>query len=86
MGGVIVQPTCRLSELDSSGCKDVHFAWRRLVGTSAEFERELIRSRTGEGRKRAKDRGVKFGRPRKMTPHQRQEAIQVCRERPSTTS
>jgi len=47
-----------------------------VLGGLAEFERELIRSRTGEGRKRAKDRGVKFGRPRKMTPHQRQEAIQ----------
>jgi DNA invertase Pin-like site-specific DNA recombinase len=46
------------------------------LGGLAEFERELIRARTGEGRKRAKDRGVKFGRPRKMTPHQRQEAIQ----------
>jgi DNA invertase Pin-like site-specific DNA recombinase len=42
----------------------------------AEFERELIRARTGEGRKRAKERGVRFGRPRKMTPHQRQEALQ----------
>jgi DNA invertase Pin-like site-specific DNA recombinase len=29
----------------------------------------------GEGRKRAQDRGVRFGRPRKLTPHQRQEAI-----------
>ena len=29
-----------------------------------------------EGRKRAKERGVRFGRPRKMTPHQRQEALQ----------
>jgi DNA invertase Pin-like site-specific DNA recombinase len=47
-----------------------------VLGGLAEFERELIRARTGEGRKRAKDRGVKFGRPRKMTPHQRQEAIQ----------
>jgi DNA invertase Pin-like site-specific DNA recombinase len=47
-----------------------------VLGGLAEFERELIRSRTGEGRKRAKARGVKFGRPRKMTPHQRQEAIQ----------
>jgi DNA invertase Pin-like site-specific DNA recombinase len=46
-----------------------------VLGGLAEFERELIRARTGEGRKRAKDRGVKFGRPRKMTPHQRQEAI-----------
>jgi DNA invertase Pin-like site-specific DNA recombinase len=30
----------------------------------------------GEGRKRAKERGVRFGRPRKLTPHQRQEALQ----------
>ena len=42
-----------------------------ILGGLAEFERELIRARTGEGRKRAKARGVRFGRPRKMTPHQR---------------
>ena len=47
-----------------------------VLGGLAEFERELIRARTGEGRKRAKARGVRFGRPRKMTPHQRQEAMQ----------
>ena len=47
-----------------------------VLGGLAEFERTLIAARTGEGRKRAKDRGVKFGRPRKMTPHQRQEALQ----------
>jgi DNA invertase Pin-like site-specific DNA recombinase len=47
-----------------------------VLGGLAEFERELIRARTGEGRKRAKARGVKFGRPRKLTPHQRQEALQ----------
>src|SRR5262245_49618882 len=29
-----------------------------VLGGLAEFERELIRARTGEGRKRAKDRGV----------------------------
>src|SRR6476620_12134437 len=34
-----------------------------VLGGLAEFERELIRARTGEGRKRAKDRGVRFGRP-----------------------
>jgi DNA invertase Pin-like site-specific DNA recombinase len=45
-------------------------------GGLAEFERELIRARTGEGRKRAKVRGVRFGRPRKMTADQRQEALQ----------
>jgi DNA invertase Pin-like site-specific DNA recombinase len=47
-----------------------------VLGGLAEFERELIRSRTGEGRNRAKERGVKFGRPRKLTPHQRREALQ----------
>jgi DNA invertase Pin-like site-specific DNA recombinase len=46
-----------------------------VLGGLAEFERELIKARTGEGRKRAKDRGVQFGRPRKLTPHQRQEAL-----------
>jgi DNA invertase Pin-like site-specific DNA recombinase len=47
-----------------------------VLGGLAEFERELIRARTGEGRKRAKANGVKFGRPAALTPHQRQEAIQ----------
>ena len=46
-----------------------------VLGGLAEFERELIRSRTGEGRKRAMARGVRFGRPHKMTVHQRQEAL-----------
>jgi len=46
-----------------------------VLGGLAEFERELIRARTGEGRKRAKARGVKFGRPCKLTIHQRQEAL-----------
>ena len=31
-----------------------------VLGGLAEFERELIRARTGEGRKRAKARGVEF--------------------------
>jgi DNA invertase Pin-like site-specific DNA recombinase len=47
-----------------------------VLGGLAEFERELIRARTGEGRKRAKASGVKFGRPRALSPDQRQEAIQ----------
>jgi DNA invertase Pin-like site-specific DNA recombinase len=41
----------------------------------AEFERELIRTRTGEGRERAKARGVHLGRKPKLTPHQRTEAL-----------
>ena len=47
-----------------------------VLGGLAEFERELIMARTGEGRLRAKARGVRFGRPRSLTPHQRQEAMQ----------
>jgi DNA invertase Pin-like site-specific DNA recombinase len=46
-----------------------------VLGSLAEFERELIRERTGEGRKRAKARGVRFGRPQKLTPHQRREIL-----------
>ena len=46
------------------------------LGGLAEFERELIRARTGEGRKRAKANGVKFGRPAALTSQQRQEAIE----------
>jgi DNA invertase Pin-like site-specific DNA recombinase len=45
----------------------------------AEFERELIRSRTGDGRVRARARGVRFGRPPRLNPHQRQEALQRLR-------
>ena len=41
----------------------------------AEFERELIRERTGDGRKRAMASGVKFGRPRALDSYQRQEAV-----------
>jgi DNA invertase Pin-like site-specific DNA recombinase len=47
-----------------------------VLGGLAEFERELNRARTDDGRKRAKARGVKFGRPSALTAHQRQEAIQ----------
>src|ERR1700730_6321952 len=46
-----------------------------VLGGLAEFERELIRARTGEGRERAKARGVKMGRPHKLTDHQKREAI-----------
>jgi DNA invertase Pin-like site-specific DNA recombinase len=46
-----------------------------VLGGLAEFERDLIRSRTGEGRERAKTRGVKMGRKPKLTAHQRAEAI-----------
>ena len=46
-----------------------------VLGGLAEFERELIKTRTGEGRARAVANGVKLGRKPTLTHHQRQEAI-----------
>jgi len=46
----------------------------------AEFERDLIRERTGAGREAAKRRGVRFGRPRKLNPDQVQVASQLLAE------
>ena len=46
-----------------------------VLGGLAEFEGELIRARTGEGRARAVARGVKLGRKPKLTPHQRKEIL-----------
>jgi DNA invertase Pin-like site-specific DNA recombinase len=46
----------------------------------AEFERDLIRERTGAGRKAAKKRGVLFGRPPKLIPDQRQLARRLVSE------
>jgi DNA invertase Pin-like site-specific DNA recombinase len=70
-----------------AGFKSLHDKWAdtttphgrlmlTVLGGLAEFERELIRARTGDGRKRAQARGVKFGRPAALTTHQRQEALQ----------
>src|SRR5271168_1217586 len=55
-----------------------------VVGGLAEFERELIRARTGEGRTRAKARGVHMGRPPKLTPHQKREALKALADGTAT--
>jgi DNA invertase Pin-like site-specific DNA recombinase len=46
----------------------------------AEFERDLIRERTGAGREAARKRGVQFGRPRKLSPDQEQLAQRLVLE------
>jgi DNA invertase Pin-like site-specific DNA recombinase len=46
-----------------------------LLAAIAEFERELIKERTGDGRKGAMAAGKKFGRRPKLSEYQRQEAI-----------
>ena len=45
-----------------------------VLGGLAEFERELILTRTSEGREHARGRGVHMGRPPKLTSYQQQEA------------
>ena len=45
-----------------------------VLGGLAEFERELIRARTADGRARAKANGVRLGRRFRLTPHLRREA------------
>jgi DNA invertase Pin-like site-specific DNA recombinase len=46
-----------------------------VLGGLAEFERELIRARTGDGRVRARKRGVIFGRKPKLNRYQRAEVV-----------
>ena len=55
-----------------------------VLGGLAEFERELIRARAGEGRERAKVRG-RLGRSFRLTLHQRSEAVRR-RDRGETLS
>ena len=45
-----------------------------VLGGLADVERDLIRTRTSEGRSRAQKRGQHMGRPPKLTPAQQAEA------------
>jgi DNA invertase Pin-like site-specific DNA recombinase/predicted nucleotidyltransferase len=47
-----------------------------VLGGLADVERDLIRTRTAEGRSRAKARGAHMGRPPSLTPQQQEEARQ----------
>lgn len=47
-----------------------------VLGGLADVERDLIRTRTAEGRSRAKARGQHMGRPPALTPQQQNEARQ----------
>ena len=80
-----------LAKLEST-YKDIHanpelsMQERRTAGIAANWLREQgyevtegvggTGARTGEGRKRAQERGVRFGRPTALTSHQRHEALQ----------
>ncbi len=45
-----------------------------ILGGLADVERDQIRTRTAEGRNRAKASGQHMGRPPKLTPQQQKEA------------
>ncbi len=47
-----------------------------VIGGLAEFERELIKIRTSEGRELAKKNGIRMGRKPLLTPHQIAEVRQ----------
>jgi DNA invertase Pin-like site-specific DNA recombinase len=77
-----------------AGLRSLHEPWAdttspagRMVLTVfagiAEFERELIHERTGSGRDAAKARGVRFGRPPKLTCDQIALAQRLIGERTS---
>jgi DNA invertase Pin-like site-specific DNA recombinase len=47
-----------------------------VMAGMADVERDLIRTRTAEGRARATARGQHMGRPPKLTPEQKREALE----------
>jgi DNA invertase Pin-like site-specific DNA recombinase len=78
-----------------AGFRSLHDAWAdtttphgrlmlTVLGGLAEFERELIRARTGEGRKRAKANGVHMGRPPRLTAHQKRDALKALTDGTAT--
>jgi DNA invertase Pin-like site-specific DNA recombinase len=71
-----IQIQARQHHLCGAASKTARKRQARRPAGLAEFERTLIRARTGEGRERAKARGVRFGRPKKLSAHQRHEAIE----------
>ena len=46
----------------------------RVLGGLGDVERDLIRTRTAEGRSRAQKHGQHMGRPPKLTPEQKAES------------
>ena len=55
-----------------------------VLGGLADVERDLIRTRTAEGRSRAKARGQHMGRPPKLTPQQQQKEARRRRAQGAT--
>jgi DNA invertase Pin-like site-specific DNA recombinase len=52
----------------------------QMLGSFAEFERSMVRERTRVGLAAARDRGVKVGRPAKLSGRQQEEVIRTVRD------
>jgi len=52
----------------------------QMLGSFAEFEQSMVRERTRAGLTAARDRGVKVGRPAKLTSRQQEEVIRTVRD------
>jgi len=50
-----------------------------IFASLAEFERDLIRERSAEGRREAKKKGVRFGRPKQSKPEKANMCAQLYR-------
>jgi DNA invertase Pin-like site-specific DNA recombinase len=51
-----------------------------VIAGIAEFEAEMIRSRTSAGRAAARNKGVKFGRPKKLSAKNAKLAMRLLKE------
>ena len=58
----------------------------QMLGSFAEFERSMVRERTRAGLAAARDRGVRVGRPAKLSRHQQEEVIRAVRDGSKTAA
>jgi len=58
----------------------------QMLGSFAEFERSMVRERTRAGLAAARERGVKVGRPAKLSRRQQQEVIRTVRDGSKTAA
>jgi len=63
--------------IDTSNRTPYAEAQLALLATFGQLERDLIKQRTSEGRERAMDQGVRFGRPPKLTAEQQAKVIKA---------
>jgi len=57
-----------------------------MLGSFAEFERSMVRERTRAGLAAARERGVKVGRPAKLSRRQQQEVTRTVRDGSKTAA